>query len=128
MLVLRQEQLDAFRLAREESLVCKIGEHLRRHCAEQCRTWSDDELRRFVRDAIEDAREKDVRSERSLYKYASIALFFGLPLDAAWMTTILRDAAVDDPDERVERLLAAAVVRLRSAERSAEARKVFHGR
>lgn len=112
MLVIRAAQLAVLAKPAIDRLRARARAHLQAHFAGQCAALGPERLGDAVDHGLARASAHGFTTEPDLLKYLNLCFTFGRDFDAdpacAWAAEILGDGRLD-PDERMERLHAAAL-------------------
>jgi len=113
MLVLRNEQIEALRESMRDAFAARVAADLRRQYSDKLRETSDPELRRLVRDAMEQSKLYGVASEADVRRYVEYAVEFGSDFDqSAWARPVLIGTGTGT--EKMDELDAYATFELRA--------------
>ena len=119
MFNIRKEQLDALSEASLKKYENKMVIHLNKFFQPQCLFLGDAKLREAIHYGIARAKSYAIISERDVCKYIDLMFAFGRDFDKdpnySLALQILTDKSITDPSQRINKLFATALDRLRQA-------------
>jgi len=108
MLMLRSNQVEAFRNAALDRYVGRTIEHFQEYFPKYCQVVGVEALDRLIRMGITRAEPYGIVSERDVCLYVTIMITLGAEFDVdpqyPWAVAILHDQTIDDPSERADQL------------------------
>ena len=127
VLDLRLHQLDGLRRARIEPYVPGLAQGLRESFPEELAAVDDDALRAQVMEGALRAMGHGLRTPRDIGRFLNLQVVLGWSFDEddPRAARALRDPADPEPSRRLDRLVKAAIARLRIEERNAQLRREF---
>jgi hypothetical protein len=113
MLTISKDQIESLNRATSERFVFRTLRHIETHFSTHWRIIGEAQLRVVIRLAVERAGRHRLTTERDVCLYLNLMLLLGSAFDAdmqlPWATKILSDAAVPNPQGRLERVYDAAL-------------------
>jgi hypothetical protein len=106
-MIIRDEQLDAFRAARAASFEQRLFLHLHKYFPERCAVMGGEAVRHSIRRGVARARSYGIICERDVARFLNHVYFLGPDFDTdpkyPWAQDILRDPAIP-PSSKMQRL------------------------
>lgn len=113
MLTISQDQIESLKRAASERFLSRTLRHIETHFSTHWRIIGEAQLRVVIRLAVERAGRHRLTTERDVCLYLNLMLLLGSAFDAdmqlPWAGKILSDAAVPNPQGRLERVYDAAL-------------------
>ncbi|OGP79419.1 MAG: hypothetical protein A2V86_01755 [Deltaproteobacteria bacterium RBG_16_49_23] len=99
MLIIRNEQMDAFSGRMAESFVNSVDAHLKEFWPEKYEEMGEEAVRESIHEAMDTAREFGIINEYDMARYIDLIYEFDWPADeepdTPWAEEILRDSELD---------------------------------
>jgi hypothetical protein len=115
-LVIRHGQMATLRIFSDPAFVPRLIGHLRTHYPEETASRDDVALTEWIRDAVTEAAHYDIEASRELFRFAGLAMRYGLGWsttpDRRWMHDCLADRAGGTARQRMDRLVRRCLYRL----------------
>lgn len=96
-----------------EDFMAELKSRLRRVYPEKCHYLGDAAIEDLIRNAAASAARHDLRVPLAVLLFSGMMLMLGSSFDSdplfGWVTNVLEDKQIKNPDERVERLYAAGI-------------------
>ena len=99
MLVIRNEQIDAFSGHMEVTFINRVVAHLKEFWPEKCGEMGEEAVRESIHEAMDIARKFGIINEYDVARYIDLIFEFDWPADekpdTPWAEEILNDAELD---------------------------------
>jgi hypothetical protein len=125
MMIIRKRQMDRLKEYSLNQFENRMIDHLQHFFPDQYDALGESKTREMVRYGCKKASHYGFRTEHDVALYNTLVYAFGLDFDTdpklPWAASVLGDAAIGEPSDRIERLYKAAIDNEAYAEESAHA-------
>jgi hypothetical protein len=113
MLMIRKEQIDAFRRPAIQDFENRMIEHIAKFFPKQFAEFGEQKMRLTIQYGIKRAESYGIVAERDVCKYVNLMVACGRDFDRdpalPWARRVLYDPTVEEPSDRTERLFNVAM-------------------
>lgn len=108
MLIIRQEQMEVLKEYMTKRFEDLMVSHLNVYFSKECQALGEEEVRKKIRDGIDQAKTHGIMIERDVSRYINLILLFGSNFDKdpafPWAGNILKDESIGGPSQRMNML------------------------